>query len=63
MANTDSMRAFNGKKYRYLTWVLHKSSVKWFKDKAKRDGLLLRVTPQAKGGFPSGGYNIWTRRK
>ena len=61
MASTDSTRTFGGKKYRYLTWVKNKSSVDWFRQKAKLDGVPLRVTPQTKGGFPSGGYNIWIR--
>ena len=59
---TDAMRTFGGKKYMYLTWVSHKSGVKWFKDKAKLNKVLLRVTKQTKSGLPSGGYNIWIWR-
>lgn len=62
MTSTDSTRVFGGKRYRYLTWVLRKSSVDWFKRKAKADGMLLRVTEQTKSGFPTGGYNLWTRK-
>ena len=59
MHKTDDTRTFNGKKYRYLCWANNKSSVDWFKQRAKLGGHLMRVT---KGiGRAQHGYDIWVR--
>jgi hypothetical protein len=59
--NTDSTKMFGGKRFRYLTWVRDKSTVNWFKARARQLGTLMRVT---KGKTPYGlpdGYVLWTR--
>jgi hypothetical protein len=63
MQKTDSTRQFGGKKYRFLCWVSSKSSVDWFKQRAKLNGVLMRVTKGKPSVAGTGwhGYDLWTR--